>query len=190
MTTTRRTVSALAALALAGVGLLGLTACDAAQPLSDGPAVDAAALDLAASLGVEEQALAALGFAPAELAAQAEPSASPDADKRDRRDRRPLRRELLRGRVLHAEAVVQTKEGVKTLLSQRGTITAIDGDSMTVKSTDGFTLTWTFGENLRVVDRRRTVQPTDLAAGAEVGVAGTKDGDQGVAGLIVRRAKD
>ena len=62
---------------------------------------------------------------------------------------------------LHGEAVVKTKDGgTKTVAVQRGEVTAIDGDSVTVKSTDGFTLTWTFGDELRVVERRTTVRPT------------------------------
>jgi hypothetical protein len=198
MTSHRRTVVAFVSMALAGAGLLGLTACERPGSPAAAPAaaVDAPAeAALAAAAGLEEQALASLGFAPSELTV-AKPAASPDADpsagpgKGDRgRNRRPLARTLLRGRVLHAEAVVQTKEGVRTLLSQRGTITAIDGDSVTVKSTDGFTLTWTFDDELRVIDRRRTVQPTELAEGAEVGVAGAKDGDRSVARLIIRPFK-
>jgi hypothetical protein len=189
-------------MALAGVGLLGLTACERPGSSTVAPAagVDAPAeAALAAAAGLEEQALASLGFAPSELTV-AKPAASPGADRsadpsagpgRGERgkNRRPLARALLRGRVLHAEAVVQTDDGVRTLISQRGTITAIDDDSVTVSSTDGFTLTWTFGEELRVIDRRRTVQPTDLAEGVEVGVAGAKDGDRSVARLIIRPFK-
>ena len=81
---------------------------------------------------------------------------------------------------------MQTKDGgTKTVAVQRGEVTAIDGDSMTVKSTDGFTMTWTFGEDLRVVERRTTVQPSEVKVGTTLGVAGAKDGDRGVARLIV-----
>jgi hypothetical protein len=189
-------------MALAGAGLLGLTACERPGSPTAAPAagvdapVDAA---LAAAAGLEEQALTALGFAPSELTVAkpapgssaepgADPSAGPGRGERGK-NRRPLARALLRGRVLHAEAVVQTDEGVKTLISQRGTITAIDDRSVTVKSADGFTLTWTFGDEVRVIDRRRTVQPTELAEGVEVGVAGAKDGDTSVARLIIRPFK-
>jgi hypothetical protein len=199
----RRTVAALACLTLAGVGLLGLTACQRPAASEAGPA-DAAAVDVAAGAAadlagdlagdLEGQALAALGFAPAELPAQEpSPEASPagPGDERGERGKRrqPLRRAMLRGRVLHAEAVVQTKEGVRTVLSQRGEITAIDGDSVTVKSADGFSLTWAFGKDLRVVERRRTVQPADLAVGTEIGVAGAREDDGAVARLIIRPAK-
>ena len=93
---------------------------------------------------------------------------------------------LLRKNTLHGEAVVKTKDGgTQTVAVQRGEVTAIDGNSMTVKSTDGFTMTWTFGEDLRVVERRATVQPSEVKVGATLGVAGAKDGDKGVARLIL-----
>jgi hypothetical protein len=56
---------------------------------------------------------------------------------------------------------------------------------MTVKSADGFSMTWTFDEKLRVVERRTTVQSSDIKVGTTVGVAGAKDGDNGVARLVV-----
>jgi hypothetical protein len=80
---------------------------------------------------------------------------------------------------------VQTDDGTRTIAVQRGTVTAIDDDSMTVESTDGFTLTWSFGEKLRVIERRKAVQPDDVDVGTEVGVAGAKDGDTATARLIV-----
>jgi hypothetical protein len=81
--------------------------------------------------------------------------------------------------------VVRTKDGNRTVVVQRGTVTAITDTSVTVKSTDGFTLTWTYGDKLRVVEHRATVQPKDVAVGAAVGIAGAKDGDKAVARLIV-----
>ena len=36
-------------------------------------------------------------------------------------------------------------------------MTAIDDDGITVKWTDGFSLTWWFAEKLRVIERRATV---------------------------------
>ena len=93
---------------------------------------------------------------------------------------------LLRRGTLHGEAVVRTRDGgTKTVAVQRGEVTAIDGRSMTVKSTDGFTVTWTFGEKLRVVERRTTIRSTDIKIGTTVGVAGAKDGDRSVARLVV-----
>jgi hypothetical protein len=64
-------------------------------------------------------------------------------------------------------------------------VTAIDDAKMTVKSTDGYTSTWTFGDPIRVVERRDEVQPKDIAVGTQVGVAGTKTGDVNTAKHIV-----
>ena len=121
------------------------------------------------------------------------PGASPSAQEKAREKRgeewrkRRQARVLLRRNTLHGEAVVKTKDGgTQTVAVQRGEVTAIDGDSMTVKSTDGFTMTWTFGDDLRVVERRATVQPSEVKVGATLGVAGAKDGDKGVARLDPR----
>jgi hypothetical protein len=143
----------------AGVLALGLAGCGA-QP---------------AALDVEQAALSAIGLE----AADPTPSATP------RDEGRPRPRALLRKNTLHGEIVVETKDGPKTVVVQRGEVTAIDGDSMTVKSSDGHTVEWTLGDDLRVRERRDTLQPSDVKVGTEVGVAGAKDGDRTVARLVV-----
>ncbi|MFJ6150491.1 hypothetical protein [Micromonospora profundi] len=181
------TTSLLAAVAL------GASGCGAAEVASP-PARDAA-VEVAAALGVEGQALTAMGFDADDLdtqpvAAPASPSPTTAEKARPKRGeewrQRRQARVLLRKNTLHGEAVVQTKDGgTRTVAVQRGEVTAIDGNSMTVKSTDGFTMTWTYGEDLRVVERRTTVQPSEVKVGAKLGVAGAKDGDKGVARLIL-----
>ncbi|MET8280490.1 hypothetical protein [Micromonospora sp. NPDC005174] len=174
---------------------LGVSGCGAAEVASQ-PARDAA-VEVAAAMGVEGQALTAMGFDPADLdvqtvAAPATPGPSPTAAEKGKQKRgeelrkRHQARVLLRKNTLHGEAVVQTKDnGAQTVVVQRGEVTAVDGDSMTVKSTDGFTMTWTFGDDLRVVEKRSTVQPSEVKVGTKVGVAGAKDGDKGVARLVL-----
>ncbi|WP_406073611.1 hypothetical protein [Micromonospora sp. NBC_01638] len=182
--------------ALLAAVALGLTGCGAAEVASQ-PAREAA-VEVAAALGVEGQALAAMGFDANDLDVQTvaapatpAPGAAPTAQDKAREKRgeewrkRRQARVLLRKNTLHGEAVVQTKDGTQTVVVQRGEVTAIDGDSMTVKSTDGFTMTWTFGADLRVVERRATVQPSEVKVGATLGVAGAKDGDKGVARLVL-----
>ncbi len=169
------------ALAIGALGL-GLTAC--------GPAVDQAqtTVEIADSLSPEAGALAAMGFdvSGVETGAVAPaPAPSSTVDKRDRAPGRHRARVLLRKNTLHGEVVVQTKDGTRTVVVQRGTITAIDDRTVTVRSTDGFTLTWTYGSPLHVVEHRTTIQPNQLAVGAEVGVAGVKDGNQTVARLVL-----
>jgi hypothetical protein len=174
-------------LALAGlIGLAGLTACGSANG-----AASETAVDVAEALGPEAGALAAMGFAPADMtpaeltATEPAPTAT-STPGADRRGKRHTLRVFLRKNMLHGEAVVMTKDGTtKTIVVQRGTVTALTATTITVKSTDGFTLTWTLGDPLRVVEHRTTIQPSQVAVGAEVGIAGSKDGDKTVARLIL-----
>ena len=141
-----------------------------------------------ASLPAEGQALAAMGFDTADLSAirAPQPSGGPTGRPGAAKDRkRPLGRVLLRRNVLHGEASVQTADGVKTVDVQRGTVTAVDDRTVTVKSTDGFSLTWTFGNPLRVVEHRTTIAPAAVKVGTAIGVAGVKSGDTTTARLIV-----
>lgn len=175
---------AITTVAIGVIGTLGLTAC--------GPTADAIT-----SMSPEASALTELGFADTDVTADSDaslpitdPSATPTASKTDRQKhprlrRLAVRRLAMRPHVEHGEVTVTTKDGDKTIDIQRGTVTAITDTSMTVKSTDGFTLTWTLGTPIRVIEHRTTVQPTDVAVGAVVGVAGTKDGDVTTARLVV-----
>jgi hypothetical protein len=169
------------------VGLLGISACSRA---GNGSAQTPADLS---ELSWDGQALEAIGFSSSDLAplanisdtSTAGPSSAPG--KGDLR-RLPKHRRLALAfarHMLHGEAVVQTDEGTKTVVVQRGTVTAIDATSVTVRSTDGFTLTWKFGNPIHVIEHRTTVQPSAIAVGTEVGIAGAKDGGTAVARLIV-----
>ncbi|MEV0153555.1 hypothetical protein AB0H57_07410 [Micromonospora sp. NPDC050686] len=181
--------------ALVAAVALGVAGCGPAQVAQD-TAKDTG-VEVAAAMGAEGQALAAMGFDPADLevAGDRAPSADPSgsAEPKGKRGERAEEgrnrhraRVLLRRNTLHGEAVVGTKDGgTRTVVVQRGEVSAIDGDSMTVRSTDGFTLTWSFGEKLRVVERRAAVRASDVKVGTKVGVAGAKDGDAAVARLIL-----
>ncbi|MFU8876137.1 hypothetical protein [Micromonospora sp. SL4-19] len=182
--------------ALFATAALGLAGCGPAQVAQD--TAKETAVEVAAAMGTDGQALAALGFDAADLdvdpVAAPAPSASPGehagpdrkGDRAQEWRKRHRARVLLRKNTLHGEVVVQTRDGgTKTVAVQRGEVTAIDAKSMTVKSTDGFTMTWTFDEKLRVVERRATVRSDEIKVGTTVGVAGTKDGDGGAARLIV-----
>ena len=186
------------------VALLGLAGCGRLDR-SSAPAADSASATT--DLGWEAQALQAIGLETADLApanaatdpapaasapvpnpaAAIAPSASAKAGAGDAGSKR--RHRLLRfafGKsALHGEAVVKTDDGTKTVVVQRGTVTAIDATSVTVKSTDGFTLTWTFGTPITVIERRSQVQPSAIAVGTQVGLAGDKAGNSPSARLIV-----
>lgn len=196
----RRAYRWLVVAALGVAAATGTAAC--------GPAVDRAADEVAESsvevveaLGAEAGALAAMGFDLTEVAAQepgspaagpAAGDAGPDArrgtDEVRRGDtwrKRHAYRVMLRRNTLHGEAVVKTRDGTRTVVVQRGTVTEVTDTSITVKSTDGYTLTWTFGDRMHVIEHRTTIKASEIAIGAEVGVAGSKDGEKAVARLIV-----
>jgi hypothetical protein len=167
---------------------VGLAGCGG--PATERDAGPQTAVEVAAAMGAEGQALAALGLDPTELdPAPAEPEAVEGKTRQERIERWRDRREarvLLRRDALHGEAVVRTKDGgTRTVSVQRGEVTALDGTGMTVKSTDGFTQSWTFADDLRVVERRKTIHVSDLKVGTEVGVAGAKNADSTAARLIV-----
>jgi hypothetical protein len=181
---------AMGTLVIGAAALVGLTACDRGAAVASPAEVVS---DTAVS--AEAQALTALGFdttgapivtdpAPAPSTDAAAPA--PKASKAPRAGLKGIRR-YLRKNTLHGEFVVRTKDGTKTVDVQRGTVTAIDARTATVKSTDGFTLTWTFGNPIDVLDHRTTVQPSAVKVGTEIGVAGTKDGSTTSARLIVIR---
>jgi hypothetical protein len=158
-------------MAAAGLaGLLSLSACGGAPQAA--PA--AAAVDVA-DVADEAQALTAVGFA-----AEVAPAPSASAAK----ERRSGLRKHLRKNTLHGEITVQGKDAVRTIVVQRGTVTAVDTAGVTVKSTDGFTQTWTFGDKLKVVQARKAVEVSAVKTGTEIGVAGAKDGDKSVARLV------
>ncbi len=181
---------ALATAALAAVGLLALTGCQSAVAGASGDTG-------VTTLTPEQTALTALGFTDEDVvgdnpAADGTPAPSPSASAgakangkgHPRLKRLAVRRALARN-VEHGEIVVDTKDGTKTIDVQRGTVTAITDTTITVKSADGFSLTWTFGTPLHVIEHRTTIQPKDVAVGAKVGVAGAKVGSTTTATLVV-----
>ncbi len=167
---------ALATIALGTVSLLGLTACGTAAA--------------GAVLSPEASVLNAMGFstdelAPAEAGTPA-PNASATAGTRAGNGRH-LRRDrlFLRKNTLHGEVVVKTRDGNKTVDVQRGAVTAVTGTSVTVKSSDGFTLTWTTNDKTRVAQNKAKVALSAVKVGENIGIAGLKDGNTTTARLIV-----
>ena len=155
--TRTRTAPTLTTLALAG--LLVLPACGAAPAAADGVADEAIAL----------QAVGLPAAAPSPAPAEGRPGV----------------RKLLRENTLHGETTVRGKAGVRTIVVQRGTVTAAAATSLTVRSADGYTLTWTVSDRLRVVRAGAKADLSAVEVGAEVGVAGARSGDAPAARLIV-----
>ncbi|MCU7725103.1 hypothetical protein ODJ79_15355 [Actinoplanes sp. KI2] len=161
----RRTLLALGLtgmLALGGLALAGCGATGAATP-------SAASADLAD----EALALKQVGF---DTGLADHPSPNASAGSGDAPHGGQVRK-YLRKNTLHGEFTIQTKkQGIKTIVVQRGEVTAVTATQVTVKSTDGFTLTWTFGDKLKVVQDKKAADKTALKTGEQIGLAGTKDG--------------
>jgi hypothetical protein len=184
---------ALIAVGVAGaVALFGLTGCGRAG----GRAATADSQAETSDLGWDAQALQSIGLNTMDLApAATDPassagvapssSASGPAGAAGGKRKHRLVRFMFGKSTLHGEAVVKTDDGTKTVVVQRGVVTAIDATSVTVKSSDGFILTWTFGTPITVIERRTQVQPSAIAVGAEVALAGAKSGTSQAARLIV-----
>ncbi len=78
------------------------------------------------------------------------------------------------GRAEHGEFTVHTKTGDKTLDTQRGVVTAVNTGSVTVKSTDGFTATYTLTP--KVHKGKQTATTTQITTNDRVRVLATKTG--------------
>ncbi|MET7393177.1 hypothetical protein ABZS66_06745 [Dactylosporangium sp. NPDC005572] len=76
------------------------------------------------------------------------------------------------GDVLHGEGTLQTKKGPVRVAMQNGEATTLTQSSVTVRSADGYTRTWQLGDNLKVYDKRHTLQPGALRSGADLMIAG------------------
>src|SRR3982750_1744628 len=63
------------------------------------------------------------------------------------------KQDMLAG-VLHGEGIVQTKKGPVRVAMQHGTATAATDTSLTIRSADGYTKTWTLAKNVKVFDHR------------------------------------
>jgi hypothetical protein len=94
-------------------------------------------------------------------------------------------RHALGRRVLHGEVTVQTREGVKTLVMARGKVTALAGDAITVKSSDGVETSFTIDGGTRFGFRNEPAPSAELKVGEDAFVAGEKSGGQATARRVV-----
>jgi hypothetical protein len=98
--------------------------------------------------------------------------------------------ERLRGfgkRVVHGEVVLQTKKGFVTAVIARGTVTAIDGDSMTVKSPDGVTSNFSIDQKTRARSDGKKIAISAIHVGDKVGVLGVKAGSAAPLARMIRK---
>ena len=104
--------------------------------------------------------------APAAAVSSGTPAAGPAATS----GRPGLR--ALGGRVLHGQLTLRTKDGTRTVDVQMGTVTAASATSLTVRSPDWFTLTWTIGSSTLVRAGTTRSTASALAVGQTVRVLG------------------
>ena len=96
-------------------------------------------------------------------------------------------KQRLRGlgkRVLHGEVVLQTRNGFVTAVIARGTVSAIDANSVSVKSADGVTTTFAIDAKTKARSAGSVVPLTSVHDGDKVGVLGVKNGDAVTAKVI------
>jgi hypothetical protein len=91
------------------------------------------------------------------------------------------------GALLHGEIVVKTSGGTETELLQSGNVIANPGSTVTVRSSDGFTVTWSVGTSTSIRTGRATGSVKDLAVGTQVTAMGTKTAGGGTATFIGER---
>jgi hypothetical protein len=109
------------------------------------------------------------------------PAGAPATDRAGR-----LRR--MGDRVLHGQLTIRTKDGgVRTVDTQLGAVTAVSSTALTVKSSDGFTMTWVLDGDTKVRKDRGPAKVSDLAVGETVRLAGPAAGDGATARLVVVR---
>src|SRR4051812_37309823 len=90
------------------------------------------------------------------------------------------------GRVLHGEATVEKPAGGTTVVRfQSGVISAISGSTVTVKSTDGFTSTFTVNGTTRISLNGTDGTLSKLAKDDKVRVMGVEDGSTTVAKMVL-----
>ncbi len=79
-------------------------------------------------------------------------------------------------RVEHGEFTVHTKTGDKVVDVQHGVVTAVNAGSVTVKSTDGFSSTYTLDPATKVHKDKTTAAVSQIATNDRVQVMATKTG--------------
>jgi hypothetical protein len=87
--------------------------------------------------------------------------------------------------ILHGEGVIKTKDGTQPVAMQHGTVTAVSDSSITLKSSDGYTKTWSLAPTVHVVEHRTALQPAPVKIGTDLAVAGPREGTRNTATIIV-----
>lgn len=94
-------------------------------------------------------------------------------------------------RALHAQAVLTKKDGsFVTVVQQRGEVTAVSADGLTVKSVDGYTATYRVDTDVRVRKDGEKTEFSAIRTGDRVLLFGVRSGDtQTVKAVLVPKAE-
>lgn len=90
-------------------------------------------------------------------------------------------------RVLHGEVVLQTKKGFVTAVIARGTVSSVDGNSISVKSADGVTTTFGIDAKTKARSAGQAIAVGAVHVGDRVGVLGVKSGSDNPVARIIRK---
>jgi len=134
------------------------------------------------------------GIATADTPA-ASPSASPTTSAAPKADQRPAdqdrertkKHRSLQNRALHGEATVGSAKKQRVVTFQRGAVAKVSATSITVKSVDGFTATYTVDAKTKVRKDKALVTIADVKAADTVRVLATKDGSTALAKSVTDR---
>ena len=141
--------------------------------------------------GAAGAVISQLGVATASPSPSPRPSASGAPGDRDMFGLRPAvpgRHGLLgaAGRVLHGEATVEKPGGgTQVVRFQNGVVSAISGSTITVKSTDGFTSTFTVDRTTRITLNGTDGTLSKLKKDDQVRVFGVQSGSSTVAKMLL-----
>jgi hypothetical protein len=127
----------------------------------------------AATAAVADSGSAGTAAAAATAGPAATPPAGPAATSAAARTARDGRI----ARAIHGEFVVRTRAGYQMVNVQRGTVTAVSGSSLTVRSDDGFTGSYAVTGDTIVHHGKEKVDISTVKAGDKVRVVARVDGE-------------
>lgn len=124
---------------------------------------------------------AALDVASGNIASASDPTPSPSPSGGSNGSSRAKRQ------FLHGERVVKDKDGkIITIDGQRGAVTAASATSLTVKSDDGTSWTWTITKDTKVRGTDLKTEPaTSIKVGDTVAVGGQRTGNTRTARAVI-----
>lgn len=104
--------------------------------------------------------------------------------------RRHHRRHALGKRMVHGEVKVQTDDGFALIITDAGTVTAVDGNTLTLERADGETVTVTASDDTKIRKGREAASMGDIEVGDIARVVQVDDGESTTVKMIHARTPD